>query len=404
MKILYHHRIASKDGQYVHIEEIVNALRNLGHEVILVGPDVAENTDFGSDGGWVTVLRQKFPKALTELLEFGYSAVGFMRLLKAVWKHKPDVIYERYNLYYPAGIWVKALTRLPLVLEVNSPLYDERLAFGGLALPKLARWSEHYVWKRADHVLPVSHVLAGFIQRAGVDEAKISVVPNGIDPDKFLNGRVEAEDEPEADPVPGDLRTHMAGKLVVGFVGFCREWHRLDKVLERLAEHPRKDLYLLVVGDGPVSEMLQKKARDLSMEDRFCLTGLVTREAMPGWLDCIDIAIQPSVTPWASPLKLIEYLAKGTAIVAADTPNLRELLEDGRNALLFPPDDLEQMLLAIDRIIEDEALCHSLKVNAVETIRARNLTWQGNAEKIIAVFDSLIGAEGKEARVQKNSS
>ena len=42
MKILYHHRIASKDGQYVHVEELVKALRGIGHEVVMVGPRVAE--------------------------------------------------------------------------------------------------------------------------------------------------------------------------------------------------------------------------------------------------------------------------------------------------------------------------------------------------------------------------
>ena len=53
MKILYHHRIASKDGQYVHVEEIIKAFRALGHEVIIVAPKIAENSDFGSDGGCV---------------------------------------------------------------------------------------------------------------------------------------------------------------------------------------------------------------------------------------------------------------------------------------------------------------------------------------------------------------
>ena len=62
MKILYHHRIASKDGQYVHVEEIIKAMRELGHDVIIVAPDVAEQSDFGSDGGWVDLLKAKLPK------------------------------------------------------------------------------------------------------------------------------------------------------------------------------------------------------------------------------------------------------------------------------------------------------------------------------------------------------
>ena len=51
MRILYHHRIASKDGQYVHVVELTEALKRLGHEIIMVCPNVAENSVFGSEGG-----------------------------------------------------------------------------------------------------------------------------------------------------------------------------------------------------------------------------------------------------------------------------------------------------------------------------------------------------------------
>ncbi len=76
-KILYHHRIASKDGQYVHVEEIVNALTAQGHEIIMVAPRVAENSEFGSEGGWVSKLKQKLPKALYEFIEFFYAVYDF---------------------------------------------------------------------------------------------------------------------------------------------------------------------------------------------------------------------------------------------------------------------------------------------------------------------------------------
>ena len=50
MRILYHHRIRSKDGQYVHLEEMVHALRSLGHEVEIVGPRHVEQESFGLIG------------------------------------------------------------------------------------------------------------------------------------------------------------------------------------------------------------------------------------------------------------------------------------------------------------------------------------------------------------------
>ena len=232
MKILYHHRIASKDGQYVHVEEIIKALRQLGHEVIIVAPNIAEHSEFGSDGGWVDVLKAKLPKWFYEVLEFSYSFYAFFKLAKAIIKHKPDCIYERCNIFLPAGIWAKKLFRLPLQLEVNSPLYQERKKYGGIALDSLAKWSENYVWRNADRVLPVTHVMASYIKAIGVPEEKITVIPNGVDTSIFTPKNT------------ANRAQRFEGKLVVGFVGFCREWHKLFLfflTLRRLAKQ-----YLLI--------------------------------------------------------------------------------------------------------------------------------------------------------------
>ncbi|KXI24433.1 hypothetical protein AS132_00110 [Photobacterium sanguinicancri] len=100
----------------------------------MVAPNVAEKASFGSDGGWVSRLRQKLPKVISELLEFGYCFYDLIKLCQAIKKHQPDAIYERYNLYLPSGIWAKQLFNLPLILEVNSPLYQERMNYGALPL------------------------------------------------------------------------------------------------------------------------------------------------------------------------------------------------------------------------------------------------------------------------------
>jgi len=135
VKILYHHRIASKDGQYVHVEELTRALAARGHEIIFVGPKVVEQEDFGSDGGVVAALKKRLPKALYELLELGYSLLAYARLARAVRRHRPDCLYERYNLYLPAGVWIKRRFGLPMLLEVNAPLYEAMAAWGCRAWP-----------------------------------------------------------------------------------------------------------------------------------------------------------------------------------------------------------------------------------------------------------------------------
>jgi len=142
LKILYHHRTRSKDGQDVHISELINALRKLGHEVIVVAPAAMERAKFGDDAGGVAVLKRFSPRFAYELMEFAYSLIAYLRLRRAVLAFRPDCLYERYNLFLPAGVWIRRTFGLPMLLEVNGPLYEERAKYGGISLRRLARWSQ----------------------------------------------------------------------------------------------------------------------------------------------------------------------------------------------------------------------------------------------------------------------
>lgn len=377
MKVLYHHRIASKDGQHVHIEEIIKSLKSQNHEIVMVAPAVAEKEEFGSDGGWISKVRHAMPQAISELLEVSYCFYDFFKMSYAILKEKPDCIYERYNLFLPSGIWAAKLFNKKLILEVNAPLLEERSKYSGLSLSGLARWSQEYCWKNADKVLPVTDVLADYVRNVGVHEEKIDVIANGINTKEFMEKDVEM-------PV---LETN--GRLVVGFVGFCREWHGLDKVMSLIAKPGYEHLFFLVVGDGPVKEELHQQAKKLGVSDRFHFTGLVNRDEMPAWLNVIDIALQPSVVPYASPLKMLEYMAKGKAIVAPDTPNIRELLTDGENALLFAENDLDSFCEKISLMVDDNDLRHHVEKNAKQSIYTNKLTWDNNALRIVAHFEQL---------------
>ena len=69
MRILYSHRIQSRDGQSVHVEELVAALRRAGHEVLVVGPGIYAAADFGGESWLVARLRRRLPRSLGDLAE-----------------------------------------------------------------------------------------------------------------------------------------------------------------------------------------------------------------------------------------------------------------------------------------------------------------------------------------------
>lgn len=381
MRVLYHHRILAQDGMQVHVTAILAALRRQGHEVLLVGPTTdAERQARPSVTARLGAVRSRLPRWMAELMELAYNLKAYRSLVAARRTFAADVIYERYNLYLIAGIWFRRRSGLPLLLEVNAPLYAERCEHGGLSLRRLARWTETTAWRNADVVLPVSHALAEHIRAAGVPDERIVVIPNGADPALFAGeGRGAAIRE----------RLGLGGKVVFGFVGFARPWHGLDRVLDVFVELDRPELHLVIVGDGLVREALTAEAERHGILDRLTFTGDVPHDDVPAYLEAFDVALQPDVTSYASPLKLLEYMAAGCAIVAPDRSNIRELVADGDTALLFDPADQASFAAAIRRLAFEPALREALGRRAAAAIAERGLTWDGNAARIVGLARSL---------------
>jgi glycosyltransferase involved in cell wall biosynthesis len=381
VKILYHHRTASKDGQAVHIEELIGALRELGHEVRVVAPDIGHGDGMGDDATWVHKLKAALPKALYELLELAYSLVAYRRLRAAADDFKPDFIYERYNLFLLAGTMLRSKLGIPLLLEVNSPLAEERGRFsGGLGLPWLARWAERRAWRNADFVLPVTRVLAGHVAAAGVPAERIVVIPNGINRAHFAAA-------PSADAAR--QRLGLAGKLVLGFTGFVRDWHGVDRVIRWMATADAPaNACLMIVGDGPVRPELERLAAELKLQDRVRFTGVIDRDRVPEHVAAFDIALQPAVVAYASPLKLFEYLALGKPVIAPRQPNIEEILADGDNALLFDAAESGAFEHTLTKLCADATLRARLAISAAATIDRLDLTWLGNAKRVAELVKS----------------
>ena len=372
MKCLYAHRTLSADGQHVHIRELTDALRAGGHEIMIAGPEKVQGAKR---------LRRRLPSALYECVEYGYSLPAYLRLERLAGAFRPDILYERYSLFYHAGAWLRRRSGLPMMLEVNAPLADERAAHDGLALKAFARRSEASIWKTADIVLPVTQALARHVRDAGVPDERIQVVHNGAGTD-FLKAH---------DGAAVRARYGLEGKTVLGFAGFVRDWHKVERAVRFIAAQDRDDLRLLLVGDGPARPALQQLAGELGAAQKVAITGVVERSAVPGHVAAFDIALQPAVAPYASPLKIFEYMALGKAIIAPDEPNIREILGDGKEAVLFAPDEPGDFDRALLTLIYNDDMRARLGAAARARLISEDYTWVGNARRVEAIAEKLIG-------------
>src|SRR5712691_5415638 len=375
MRILYSHRVQARDGQGVHIDELVGAFRDAGHDVLVVGPTAYKNAEFGVDSRVLSVMKNWLPGFVYEVLELLYNIPATMRLRRAMKDFKPDFFYERYNLFFFAGLVLKRMYGVPFHLEINSPLAQERAIHGRLVFKWLAERLERYTWRQADHTYPVTGVIADQVAALGISRATITVNQNGVDLAHYR---------------PGAPRDALNSEITLGFVGFMRRWHGIDAVISVLAEETdAPPLKLVLAGDGPARGELEEQARALGLRERVVFLGLVQRDRIPEIVGSFDIALQPRVVAYASPLKIFEYMAVGRAIVAPDQPNIREVLSHERNALLFEPEDPKAMSAAILRLAHDPELRARLGSAAREQIIARDYTWAGNARRVLAVAKQL---------------
>jgi glycosyltransferase involved in cell wall biosynthesis len=185
--------------------------------------------------------------------------------------------------------------------------------------------------------------------------------------------------------------------VTIGFIGFVREWQGLDEVIAGLAADPAADrIRLVIVGDGPAKAALEQQALALGVAAQVHFFGLQQRAAIPDLIREFDIALQPRAVPYASPLKIFEYMACGRAIVAPDQPNIREILSDGETALLFDPDQPGALWRAIRRLADDPEQRERLGRAARDALDSRGFTWRHNAARIIAAAGEL--APGGRAR------
>ncbi|MEM6834482.1 MAG: glycosyltransferase, partial [Pseudomonadota bacterium] len=174
-------------------------------------------------------------------------------------------------------------------------------------------------------------------------------------------------------------------KTVLGFTGFVRDWHGLDRVLPLLKDRP--DTALLIVGDGPARQDLEAQAANLGVKDQLQFTGFVEREEIPEYVAAFDVALQPDVVPYASPLKLFDYLGLAKPVVAPDTANIREVLDHGENAILFDAADPQAFARATGELLDDAKAQEALGRAALKTIEAGQYLWTANAARVISLAE-----------------
>jgi len=207
----------------------------------------------------------------------------------------------------------------------------------------------------ADAVVAVSRFTRdSLVTLMGVDPARITLIPNGVDLSRFAR-RVRRDDLVQ--------RYGIAGRRVLLTVGRLSERKGQDKVIEALPALRRAipDLVYLLVGDGPLRPLLEGQARALGVEGCVIFAGSVAQEELADHYALADAFIManrelPSGETEGFGLVFLEANACGVPVIAGRAGGSVDAVSDGVNGLLVDGEDTDAIVSAVSRVFLDDAL------------------------------------------------
>lgn len=249
-----------------------------------------------------------------------------------------------------AGVLSKWLKRKPLVLEIRDLWPDSILAVGAMRkslLIRLLGWLERRMYAAAAHIVTVGKDYRSGMVAKGVPWNKISVIPNGVDPNEFqFTGDRDAFRR----------RNGLAGKFVCGYVGTVGMAHGLEVIL-RAAEMARDkrldDLLFWIVGDGARRSELQAEANRLNL-DNVIFTGLLPKDQMPAVISSCDTFLVhlrgTELFSTVLPSKIFEAMALEVPIICGVRGQAEDIVCESGAGVAMTPDVAEELLDRIDII------------------------------------------------------
>lgn len=342
-------------GPASHAPEVADYLAGRGHAVEVVTTAAARPTPQEYPVRWVSRGTPIGARHLATALLIRRRAVA------------ADVVYST-GMFGRSALG-SLLARRPYVLKLTADPAHERARRrglvaggveefqgepGGLAVGAL-RLARDVEVRYAAHVLCPSAFLRGLAIDWGIDPGRVEVLPN---PAPSLTARTTAEEARRALGVEGPT---------LAFAGRLTAQKSLGVALEAIARV--EGVTLLIAGEGPEREALERRASELGLDGRVRFLGPQPRERVLELFRASDAAILSS--SWENfPHTVVEALAVGTPVLATSAGGVGEIVADGRNGLLVPIGDVGGLAAAVARFFGDEELRDRLRREAAASVAA----------------------------------
>ena len=308
------------------------------------------------------------------------------RIQEIIELEKPDILHAHSPILNAIPVLrLGRKLRIPVVYEIRAFWDDAAVDHGTYSEDswkfKLVRLIETWICRKADHVGVLCCGLKEDLIKRGISPKKITVVYNGVDVEDFNAC------EPDAEYLKAwDLN----GKKVIGFIGSFYRYEGLDLLINAFSQisTTMPDAMLLLVGGGEVERELKDQVQRLNLTDKVIIPGRISHDRIPGVYALIDLLVYPRysmrLTELVTPLKPLEAMAMGKALIASDVGGHRELIRNNETGLLFPAGNKFALAESIDSLLKDHALRKKIEKQGLEWVKA-NHTW----DKTTSVYTEI---------------
>lgn len=351
------------------MDEISSRLVRYGHDVLILagrsGPELDRwETSEGRRLRHVTCISGfvfRYPTVAYYATRYLFAFASLPVLVWLLWREEFDVVVENMTPYPTFAVLVANGFGVPVV-AVQHEFFDRgsyEVYDPVTATIQLIVQNFHRVFPYAALVVPASHVKEQFVEY-GVPEERISVIPNGIDVEKYRMEDVDVEE----------------GRLVV--LGRLMKRKGQDRVIRatRALVDDGYDVTLDVIGDGPMRSDLEELVLELDMGTSVKFHGFVDEDEKVRLLNRAHVFVFASNQEGFG-IALLEAMAAGTPVVAYRLPVYEEFFEDGVNGILVDGRDPSDLATAVKSLLDDPAAVETLRAENVET--AKGYTWEAVA-------------------------
>ena len=379
-------RFPSRKGAAIHIDRFARALfAEFGHGCLYVlgGPHLPARQIEGE--AEIIRFSEDVPNFLERAMAFG------AQLARAVAEHASTLEICHYRDPWSGAAIVRGDRTYATLFEVNAlPSIEIPYLFpavGPKTLEKV-RSLEMRCLEDADLVITPSLTTASFLSSLGIPKEKVRVIPNGADLD---------QSRPRPADAPDDYLLYF---------GSPQSWQGVDTLLRAfalLADFENLRLVICASRDGHAWKRHQKLASRLELDQRIIWKYALEEEDLSAWRQHALVSVAPltdcsrNTTQGCAPLKILESMASGVAVVASNVAPVRELITDRRDGWLVHPERPSELARALRILLDDRALAQRLGAEARRTIESR-FTWSRSLEMLRGEYQRLKGAKWASER------